>query len=129
MTAGPDPMNESKPRILVVEDEPIIAIMLDDMLQEIGYRVVASVTRVAAAVDVIGRENIDIALLDVNLGIEKIDPVADLLAERSCPFIFTTGYGKTGVPAAHADHGIVQKPFHIDALAAALRQEITRKRG
>jgi CheY-like chemotaxis protein len=121
-----EPMDKEKPRILVVEDEPIIAVMLDDMLEELGFAVVASVSHVAAALEVIGREQIDIALLDVNLGMEKIDPVADLLAERSCPFVFTTGYGKAGVPPAHADRTVVQKPFHFDNLAAALRLEIGR---
>jgi CheY-like chemotaxis protein len=120
--------DQGSPRILIVEDEPIIALMLDDMLQEIGFSIVASVSRVAAALDVIGRETIDIALLDVNLGAEQIDPVADLLAQRSCPFVFTTGYGKAGAPSAHADHTVLQKPFRIDDLAAALQRELARKR-
>ena len=120
--------DKDRPRILVVEDEPIIAVMLDDMLQELGFDVVASVSAVSAAIDVIGREKLDVALLDVNLGGEKIDPVADLLAERACPFVFTTGYGHAGAPAAHADHGFVQKPFRIEDLATALRQEIARNR-
>ncbi len=119
--------DKGKPRILVVEDEPIIAVMLDDMLEELGFDVVASVSHVTAAVAIIEREAIDIALLDVNLGTEKIDPVADLLAQKSCPFVFTTGYGKAGVPAGHVDHVVVQKPFHFDNLAAALRQELARQ--
>jgi CheY-like chemotaxis protein len=115
-----------RPRILIVEDEPIIALMLDDMLEELGYCVAASVSRVAPALDFIDRETVDIALLDVNLGAEKIDPVADLLAQRQCPFLFTTGYGQYGAPSAHSDRPVLQKPFRIDDLAAALRRELAR---
>ncbi len=120
--------DKSKLRILVVEDEPFISLMLDEMLKELGFDVAASVSRVAAALDFIGKENFDLALLDVNLGTEKIDPVADLLAQSGCPFVFTTGYGQSGAPAAHADHVVLQKPFRIDDLAAALQSELARHR-
>ena len=63
-------------------------------------------------------EDIDAALLDVNIGSQKIDPVADLLAERACPFVFTTGYGRSGVPAAHNTRAVVQKPFRLEEIAA-----------
>jgi CheY-like chemotaxis protein len=118
--------DKSKLRILVVEDEPFISLMLDEMLSELGFEVAASISRIAAALDFIGKENFDLALLDVNLGTEKIDPVADLLAQRGCPFVFTTGYGQSGAPAAHADHVVLQKPFRIDDLAAALQTELAR---
>jgi CheY-like chemotaxis protein len=118
--------DKSKLRILVVEDEPFISLMLDEMLGELGFEVAASVSRIAAALDFIGKENFDLALLDVNLGTEKIDPVADLLAQRRCPFVFTTGYGQSGAPAAHADHVVLQKPFRIDDLATALQTELAR---
>ncbi|HKH81997.1 MAG TPA: response regulator [Methylovirgula sp.] len=113
-----------RPRILVVEDEAFIAVMLTDMLEELGYEVAASVSQVSRAKEFLADEKVDIALLDVNLGIEKIDPVADLLAQRACPFIFTTGYGRAGIPAAYAGCAVLQKPFHIDDLAAALRKEL-----
>jgi CheY-like chemotaxis protein len=121
--------DKSKLRILVVEDEPFISLMLDEMLRELGFEVAASVSRIAAALDFIGKENFDLALLDVNLGTEKIDPVADLLAQRGCPFVFTTGYGQSGAPTAHADHVVLQKPFRIDDLATALQTELARHQG
>lgn len=109
-------------RILIVEDEPLIALMLADMLAELGFEVTASVTQVAEALKALAETEIDLALLDVNIGTQKIDPVADLLAARGTPFIFTTGYGNAGVPANFADRAILQKPFQIDELAAILRR-------
>ncbi len=113
-----------KPRILIVEDETFIALTLEDMLEELGFAVAGTVSHVNEAIETIGREAIDGALLDVNLGAQKIDPVADLLASRGCPFIFTTGYGRSGIPASHADRPVLQKPFRMDDLAAILRAEL-----
>ena len=75
--------------------------MLTDMLGELGFTVTASVTQVPEALAILEKSPIDAALLDVNLGTQKIDPVADLLAARGTPFVFTTGYGNAGVPAGH----------------------------
>ncbi len=113
-----------KPRILIVEDEPFIALTLEDMLDELGFVVAGTVSRVAEAIEMIEREAIDGALLDVNLGSQKIDPVADVLASRGCPFIFTTGYGRSDIPASHAQRPVLQKPFRMDELASILRAEV-----
>lgn len=116
-----------KSRILIVEDEPFIALTLEDMLDELGFALVGTVSQVAEALDLIGRETVDCALLDVNLGAEKIDPVADLLAAQGCPFIFTTGYGRSGIPNAHAERPVLQKPFRMDDLANVLRANLGSK--
>ncbi|MDR3462059.1 MAG: response regulator [Beijerinckiaceae bacterium] len=116
----------NKLRILIVEDEPFIALTLEDLLDELGFVVAGTVSRVSDALDFINREAIDGALLDVNLGSQKIDPVADLLDQRGCSFIFTTGYGRSGIPAAHAHRPVLQKPFGMDQLAAILLSEIPR---
>lgn len=113
-----------KQRILIVEDEPFIALTLEDMLFELGFAVAGCVADVTAALDLIGQEQIDAALLDVNIGTQKIDAVADRLAQRACPFVFTTGHGRAGVPAAYADRAVLQKPFGMDDLATILRAEI-----
>jgi DNA-binding NtrC family response regulator len=124
MTLAADDIGTGKRRILIVEDEPFIALTLEDMLFELGFAVAGCVADVAAALALIDREAIDGALLDVNLGTQKIDAVADLLAKRDCPFVFTTGYGRTGIPEAYADRAVLQKPFGMDDLATILRDEL-----
>lgn len=123
MTFARPAANILRPRILIVEDEPFIALSLVDTLFELGFSIAGCFADVASALEFIGREQIDGALLDVNLGSQKIDPVADLLAKRACPFIFTTGYGRSGIPAAYADRAILQKPFGIDDLSGVLQAE------
>ena len=113
-----------KKRILIVEDEPFIALTLEDMLDELGFSLVGTVSHIAEALEMIAREPVDCALLDVNLGSEKIDPVADLLAAKGCLFIFTTGYGASGIPAGHTGRPVLQKPFRMDDLASTLNRTI-----
>ena len=117
-------VEQTKARILIVEDEPFIALTLEDMLDELGFALVGTVSSVTEALEIAGREQVDCALLDVNLGSEKIDPVADLLARRGCPFIFTTGYGRSGIPAAHSERPVLQKPFRMDDLSNVLKDTI-----
>ncbi len=125
MASGTEHKERTPPRILIVEDEPLIALMLSDMLAELGFEVVASLNQVSDALDLLAENtSIDIALLDVNIGAQKIDPVADLLAARGTPFIFTTGYGNAGVPRNYANRAILQKPFHVAELTAKLRSEL-----
>ncbi len=114
-------------RILIVEDEPFVALSLVDALSELGFDVAGCVGDIAAAMDLIGRERIDGALLDVKLGSQRIDPVADLLAERDCPFIFTTGLDKADIPAAYSDRAILQKPFGTADLVKMLQRVFGRQ--
>ncbi|WP_374307291.1 response regulator [Methylocella sp.] len=109
-------------RILIVEDEPFVAVSLQDALNEFGFDVAACVGDVRGAIDVIGRERLDGALLDVRLGGERSDAVADLLALRDCPFFFTTGFDQADLPPAHAKRAVLRKPFGGAELARMLER-------
>ena len=112
------------PRILIVEDEPLIALTVEDMVMELGYEVAATIGRIDEALAFIEREHIDGAILDVNLGRLRIDPVADALALKGCPFVFTTGEGEAGLPPNHAGRPYVAKPFRMVDLETALMTAI-----
>lgn len=107
-------------RILLVEDEAMIAMLVEDMLTDSGATVVGPAGGVKAALDAISAHEIDGALLDVNLGGEQSFDVADALAERSIPFIFVTGYGGQGVRERYPDAPTLQKPFVTSDLERAL---------
>ncbi len=98
-------------RILVVEDEPLLAMMIEDLLSEIGCVVVGPASHLAAGVALAAEAELDGALLDVNLGSEAVYPVADTLRRRGVPFVFVTGYGRHGLDTPYAAHPIIQKPF------------------
>jgi len=98
-------------RVLVVEDEAAISLLLEDMLLDFGCEVIGPAARLAAALDVVGRESIDLAILDVNVAGEPIYPVAEALAQQGVPFVFSTGYGSAGIKDAFRDRPVLQKPF------------------
>lgn len=107
-------------RILVVEDELLIGMLLEDMLTDLGYEVAATASRVDDALRLANEREIDAAILDVNLNGQEIYPVADVLAGRKIPFLFATGYGERGLPAAFQQRPTLQKPFQQDALESKL---------
>ena len=115
-------------RLLVVEDELIVLMLVEDMLVELGCTVVGPATSVAGALKLVAQEPIDLALLDVNLGPgEHGYKVADALAGRGVPFAFVTGYGVESLPSNWRGRPTLQKPFQmamlrrsVAALAASL---------
>jgi CheY-like chemotaxis protein len=107
-------------RVFIVEDEALILFNLHDMLEELGCVVVASAARIHDALAKAGSQSFDAAILDVNVAGERIDPVADLLANRGIPFFFVTGYGRQSMPAAHRQRLAVSKPYQADDLRTAL---------
>jgi len=106
--------------VLVVEDESIISFLLEDMLAALGCGAVQHAGSVATALARIGEETPDLAVLDVNLAGEPAYPIAEALDELNVPFVFATGYGASGLPVNWSTHPVVQKPFTIQGLEAAL---------
>jgi CheY-like chemotaxis protein len=108
-------------RVLVVEDDAIIAIYLERLVEGLGGAVAATVGRVDQALEAIEREQPDAAILDVNLGRGRDSyPVAQVLADRHVPFLFVTGYGKDGVREEFRDHPVLDKPVREWELARTL---------
>lgn len=98
-------------RVLIVEDEAIIAMDLEMMLEDEGCEVVATVSTVARALEQVGAQQIDCALLDINLGHEQVFPVADELARKGIPFALLSGQTKGAVPPAHLNRPALPKPY------------------
>ena len=108
-------------RILVVEDEGLVALTLEDLLEDLGCQVVGSVGTLAAAMEFVGSgAAFDAAFLDVNVGGERVFPVAEALAERAVPFAFTTGYGEIA-DARFSTALVLGKPIRRESLEAVLR--------
>jgi len=116
---GPAP-NADK-RVLVVEDEMLIGMLLEDMLTDIGHHVVAVVPRLKDALAAVEKETFDLAILDVHLHGEAAFPVADALIARNIPFVFATGYGERGLPDAYRERPVLQKPFAKTDLERVLK--------
>jgi len=108
------------PRLLVVEDEYLIRMLLEDMLADLGYDVAAAVGTIAQASELAASGDFNAAILDVNLDGQEIYPVAEILAKRGLPFVFVTGYGERSLTEPYHDRPALQKPFQIDQLKAAL---------
>jgi len=107
--------------ILIVEDEPLIAMMLEDFLDSLGHHVAGTVDSVSEALAKVEQGGFDIAIIDVHLkGGEPSWPVADLLVAKGIPFILATGGHIEPPPAAHANAPVLAKPFTIDAIEPAL---------
>ena len=85
-------------RILVVEDESLIRMLLEDMLTDLGHEVAASAASVEAAKELASTAAFDVAILDVNLEGQEVFPVAEILASRNLPFVFASGYGHSALP-------------------------------
>lgn len=116
---------DSKPlfgrHLLVVEDDYLIADVLREELTEAGAEVLGPVPTVAQALRIIGSEStLDGAVLDVNLGGEKVFPVVDVLRKRHMPCVFVSGYDRKAIPAAYADIPLCAKPAGAREIAQAI---------
>ena len=110
----------TSPRLLVVEDEYLIRMLLEDMLDDLGYKVAAAVGTLAEACEAASSGDFHAAILDVNVDGEQIFPVAEILAARGLPFVFVTGYGEGSLPDTYRDRPALQKPFQAERLKTML---------
>ncbi len=116
-----DPINLKGVRVLVVEDESLVAMQLEDMLDDLGCHVVGTAMRVSGAHRLIDSGiEIDVAILDVNIGGETVYPVAERMREAGVPIVFATGYGRGGVEERWHDCPILQKPYTIQQIEASI---------
>jgi CheY-like chemotaxis protein len=112
----------SNRRALVVEDEVLVGMLIEEMLRELGYEIAGLSTHLDQAVTLARTVAFDFALLDINLNGQQSFPVADAVRARGLPFLFATGYGSRIVPEPYRDAPILQKPFSLADLKAALQR-------
>lgn len=113
-------MAERRLRILIVEDEMLVAMNIEDMLLDLGHEVTGLAGRLEPALALAGEGEFDLAMLDVNLAGEPSFAVAAVLESRGIPFLFATGYGVRGVADEFRNRAVLQKPFDAGDLAAAI---------
>jgi len=112
-------------RVIVVEDDSLICLLFEDMLLDLGCKVVGTACDIKRATELAQAEqNFDVAILDVNLGGQQVYPVADILSRRGIPFVFATGMGAGGLPPSWQGHSSVSKPMSMASLAEALGSAI-----
>jgi CheY-like chemotaxis protein len=124
LSAADKEINLKGRRVLVVEDDPMVAMLLVDMLDAIGCETVAVASRLEDALEKAQCLSFDLAILDVNLAGANTFHVAELLSKRAISFIFATGYGNVHLPADLANAPVLQKPFVERDVARALRRAI-----
>lgn len=115
-----------EPRVLVVEDEALIAMDIEAVLRSAGYAVVGPLPELEKAVQAAAEEGVDAAILDVNLGGSMVFPVADALARRGVPFVFMTGYGREILPERFGHRPLAHKPCSARVLLKLLSDALAR---
>ena len=115
-------MTADATRVLIIEDEPIVAMLAEDMLDSIGCVVAGIAARTSEARDAIEAGGFDVAMLDVNLDGEDGLVLATILKARGIPFIITSGYPAEDLAAAHPGAPVLSKPYALAALEQAIRR-------
>jgi len=117
--------NDRMPRILIVEDEIMISMLVEDMVCDLGGQVVGSAAKFEQAMTLALEEDFDLAILDVNVDGLVVYPVADVLRFRGIPFIFMTGYDANVVARRYKGHHVLSKPFSHQTFGEALDEILT----
>ncbi len=121
-------MTDRKLKVLIVEDEAIVALHLEDTLTELGYEVVATAGRVDSATQLATTLDLDLAIVDLNLNGHRTDGVAEALAERGIAIVFATGYGAAALDKRWAGVPTLQKPFQSIELERAIARAVQTPR-
>lgn len=116
------PADISGRRILVAEDESLVAMLIETLLEDAGCVMVGPAASVAEGLRLLEAGDIDAALFDINLGGEPVFPLAEAAEARGLPFAFSSGYGAAGLPTAWADRPVIDKPFDGGALLRVLAE-------
>jgi CheY-like chemotaxis protein len=106
--------------IFLLEDEALIRMMISEMLEELGHRIVAQTSSIQEGKALAETAVFDLALLDVNVAGDSIAPVAEIIAQRGLPFLFVTGYAQSALPEQFKDRPVLQKPFTLLKLKDAI---------
>ena len=124
---GPDASSQQRalPRILVIEDEPLLAMDMAGMLSDAGFEAVSPASSLGEAMQAAAKRDFDAVVLDANLAGKPVDELAALLTRANVPFAFVTGYGREGLPKAFASAPMLAKPFSVEAFIATVRKLIS----
>ncbi|MGD9868157.1 MAG: response regulator [Hyphomicrobiales bacterium] len=106
----------SSHRVLVVEDEALVSMILEEMLADLGHTVVATAATFESGVHLASQEDFDVAILDLNIAGKESYEIADILIRRELPFVFATGYGLSSLREAYRKWPTLEKPFRAEQL-------------
>lgn len=115
-------INPDKRAVLLLEDEPIVSMLVEDMLAELGFENIRSASEPGQAIRAVEGEDLAFAIIDVNIAGARSFAVADALMARHVPFIFATGYGPAALEGPYARIPTLQKPFLLDDLRIAIER-------
>ena len=115
--------------MFLVEDETLIRMMIAGMVEGLGHTVVAEAGNIGDALKLAQTADFEIAILDINVGGNRIEPVAEIISDRCLPFIFASGYGAAGMPEKFRDRTVLQKPFLMERLGEAIETALERSGG
>ena len=113
-------------RILIVEDEFLVAMLLEDLLTEMGHQVIGTFAQVDEAMKFANQADVNFAILDINLAGATSFPVAEILRRRGIPFLFASGYGSTGLASAFENELTLQKPYEPAELERVIAEASAR---
>jgi DNA-binding NtrC family response regulator len=115
--------------VLVLEDDMLVAMLVEDTLQDHECVILGPVESLEEGLEIARNRKVDAAVMDVNIGGEKVYEIAEILEARGVPFILISGYGPGAVPEAHPNWQICSKPFRAEEMMELLFAEIAKSRG